>query len=503
MNSLKREDIIHIYYKICNDARRHWQKGNVNKALSAISVAASFAYSYNQFFSDLSLEGLLAEISSKILFPQKIVQPCKNRCVFIDTAGADNRGLTQQYLRALMANKFEFLYIYENIDIEQISDILHEIKEYDKGEICLLGNCKSHIELITSLQKKIIDYSPLYIFLHLMPWDVDALSAIFNISGAQKYNINLTDEAFWLGVTFFDYNIEFRNYGYTISLEKRGFSKERLRYLPYYPIFPNSTSFSGFNTVINEATVRILTGGNYYKFFDENDTFFRLMDRLLEAIPFAVIVLAGSGNVDNVKLMNSKIGQMKHGKRVIRIGNRRDINEVFRHCDLYLSSYPISGGLMSQYAAINAIPILSYSEKELCDNDLEELVCFHSDMQITFHSMNELVNFAKRLVGDSVYRTEVGNMLKTSMIERKDFERLFLSMLEGNPYNGFKKREIDYLYLANKYIEIKKKETSNAVFSILAFYKIKTFFLFTRYLIIFINSAFFYLRQKVLSNESL
>lgn len=300
MSTLGRDDMMYIYYEICKDAHRYWQKGNTNKALSLISIAASFAYNYNQFFADLSLEKLLAEISSKTLSHQIITQPIKNRCVFIDTAGIDNRGLTQQYLRALMANEFEFIYIYEDADIDKVTDILREVREYDKGEVCLLGDCKSHVEMITALQKEVISYAPSFILLHLMPWDVDALSAIFSISGVKKYNINLTDEAYWLGVTFFDYNIEFRNYGYTISLEKRGFREEQLLYLPYYPIFPHSTSFAGFSDVINKASIKILTGGNYYKFFDGNDTFFQLMDRLLESIPTAIIVLAGSGDRKSV-----------------------------------------------------------------------------------------------------------------------------------------------------------------------------------------------------------
>lgn len=494
---MERGDVMCIYHKICNDAHNHWQKGDANRALSLISIAASFAYNYNQFFSDLSLEKLLAEISTKTFLHQIVTQPIRNRCVFIDTDGADNRGLTQQYLRALMINGFELLYIYESSCNEKIADIICEVKEYNKGEVCLLGSCSSHVELITALQKKIINYSPSFILLHLMPWDVDALSAIYNISGIKKYNINLTDEAFWLGVSFFDYNIEFRNYGYTLSLEKRGFKEEQLLYLPYYPIFPNTASFSGFNDIINKAPIKILTGGSYYKFFDRNDTFFQLMDRLLESIPTAIIILAGGGDLNSTNLMNSKLGRMKYGERVIRIGNRKDINEVFRHCDLYLSSYPVSGGLMTQYAAINAIPILSYSEEELCDNDLEELVCFHSNIQITFHSIDKLVDYAIRLVDDANYRTEIGKALQKSMMQKDDFNRLFLSMLNGGAHYRFQRRKVDYQYLSNKYMEIKELQTVNIVSRILAFYKLKSFYIFRCYFYIFMKSAFFHLKRKI------
>ena len=48
------------------------------------------------------------------------------------------------------------------------------------------------------------------------------------------------------------------------------------------------------------------------------------------------------------------------------IGRRKRmaaIDAVFENCDIYLGTYPICGGLMSQYAAMHAKPILAYFEK--------------------------------------------------------------------------------------------------------------------------------------------
>lgn len=63
----------------------------------------------------------------------------------------------------------------------------------------------------------------------------------------------MTDHAFWLGRFAFDYCIEFRVYGYNISIQKRKIEKEKILMLPYYPVirkekyqglpFPDSTRF--------------------------------------------------------------------------------------------------------------------------------------------------------------------------------------------------------------------------------------------------------------------
>lgn len=134
---------------------------------------------------------------------------------------------------------------------------------------------------------------------------------------------------------------------------------------------------------------------------------------------------------------------------------------------------------------------------------MEELVCFHSDIQIIYHCMDKLVDFAKRLADDSVYRTKVGNSLQKSIMQKEDFNKLFLSLLKGCSYYDFQKRELDYPYLAKKYMEIKKSHTVDIFSQILAFYKLKTFFIFGRYSNIFIKSAFCYLKRKLYQKSTI
>ena len=46
----------------------------------------------------------------------------------------------------------------------------------------------------------------------------------------------------------------------------------------------------------------------------------------------------------------------------------------FQNCDLFLSTYPTSGGLMCQYAAKYGKPILAYRDKSDMENAVEEMV---------------------------------------------------------------------------------------------------------------------------------
>ena len=155
-----------------------------------------------------------------------------------------------------------------------------------------------------------------------MPWDVVSLLISYSIQGVIKYNINLTDHAFWLGASFIDYNFEFRAYGKTVSLEKRHLKQEQLLYLPYYPILPkNKIEFQGFPIEAKDKIV-IFTGGAFYKMFGNNDLFFKILDELLDLSENAVVLVAGIGDKYT---MNEKLAHLRNRHRIMLIGNRRDI----------------------------------------------------------------------------------------------------------------------------------------------------------------------------------
>lgn len=99
--------------------------------------------------------------------------------------------------------------------------------------------------------------------------------------------------------------------------------------------------------------------------------FFDLLVDLLETYPQVVIWGAGDGN-DTI--LRRRLRPYLEWGRVKLIGNRQDINHVFRACDIYISTYPITGGLMAQLAIAKQKPILAFTTPDLSTNYLEDII---------------------------------------------------------------------------------------------------------------------------------
>ena len=223
----------------------------------------------------------------------RIQNPDENRIVLVDSFCMDNRGLTQQYLRAMIRKDAEILYVCTSDTMDRGEDILREIDACPKAQVLHFdGSTTDPIVKADEAARKICQFAPAHIFFHVAPWDVAALLICSAVSGAFKYNINLTDHAYWMGASLFDYNIEFRPYGMTVSLEKRGLKPEQLLTQPIYPIAPLGHSFRGFPEMPENA-IKVFTGGALYKMLGKNDFFFRLMEKLLSVLPNVYILVAG------------------------------------------------------------------------------------------------------------------------------------------------------------------------------------------------------------------
>jgi hypothetical protein len=328
---LSHQDVISIYEKLKLEAFSFYRKGNYLQSLKHIISASKWAYRFNFIYVDEELERLLKDIANCTL---SVVNVSRNtdRFVLLETHGMDNRGLTQQYIRAFMSMGVEFLYVSVQCMRSKCPDILKELEAYDRAIVLLFDSEDlDDIKKSSRILSEIENYQPSRVFLHLMPWDVVSLMVTHAIKGAIKYNINLTDHAFWLGASFIDYNLEFSAYGKTISLEKRNLQEDQLLYSPYYPILPkDKTSFQGYPEQAKDKLV-LFTGGSFYKMFGKDDLFFLIMDALLDLSDNLILLIAGGGDF---RLMKKKISQLKNQERILLIGNRKDISEVFKSCDI-------------------------------------------------------------------------------------------------------------------------------------------------------------------------
>jgi hypothetical protein len=226
MITYQKGDILAIYNKIMGIANRYSRKKKWKKGVDYLSLAAKWAYQFNYFYTDDEAESLIKFISENVVKPIELPSTLKGKYVLIDSFCFDNRGLTQQYLRAMIHNEFDILYICTANKIDRGGDIIRELTDYPHAQILLFtDDTPDAVRIANSIVEAVVSYSPAHIFLHIAPWDVAALIACAAIKGPTIYNINLTDHAYWMGASLIDYNMEFRPYGMTVSIEKRGLKK--------------------------------------------------------------------------------------------------------------------------------------------------------------------------------------------------------------------------------------------------------------------------------------
>lgn len=503
MFKITERDVLKYHKQIVARAKRAIKKKDVKKACKELINAAVWAYKFNAFYSDKDSEEIIQRISQMAL-PEKYSNfgPRQNALVFYDSFAIDNRGLTQQYIHALIELNVEFLFIFENKNNKLCKDIEKKLKIYSKATVFELSPQLSSAEKIKAIWYEIIKYKPSKVLLHIAPWSVEALAAFNGLPQIIKYNINLTDHAYWLGASIIDYNIEFRDYGATVSVQKRGLKKEQLLKLPYYPI-TKQAAFDGFPEIVQNKVV-IFSGGAFYKIYGEKELYFEIVKRLLVENSNTVLLYAGEGDDRKFKKFIRKNNLQE---RIVLLGYRKDINEVFKKCDLYLGTYPICGGLMSQYAAVNGKPILAYTNAQLMVNQIEGIVCHSRYEKITHCNLSDFYKFADYLSKNKNYRDEIGNRLKKCVISVDGFTRELKNILDNNANDRTIETNvpINYMAFSNLYLDVENYFKGNARKLIAFKYKHLTPLLFPRLFVAvvfqIISEFFNYFYKKICSDE--
>lgn len=441
-------DIQSLYLKIKGKAFKDFQKGNIEKALKSISTAAKIAYKSCFIYKDDELEYLLSDISFRILPKETNIFHTGNY-VLIDAFGIPNIGLTQQYLRGLISMNVDFLYISEDV-MDRKETIYTEVRNSIKGKLCLVPKGK-RIEQIKFIYEEIINFKPSAILTHITPWDVVATTVLYALPQCAKYNINLTDHTFGLGAGCSDYTIEFREYGCTVSSEKRGFTRDRILLIPYYPIIDDS-EFMGFPE-ITKGKVILFSGGSYYKIYGEDYAFLKMMEHVLKNNPNAILLYAGSGDD---KPLRKFLKENHLEDRFILLGYRKDINQVFAHCDIYLGTYPSAGGLMTQYAAHNSKPVVAYTKLNVSTNKIDDLVFKKGSTQVklTYTDLDKYYTEINKLISNIQYRNSMGLILKRSVYTKDTFDNNLKKGLLHRKGEKFSFVEIDYDERRRWYLEL-------------------------------------------------
>lgn len=436
-------DLNGYYDLLVTKALQETCNGNYLKSIQCIVSAGFLQYNLNRLYKDERLEKLLVDIG-KSRYKLNDSIGIQKRYVFYDSFGWDNRGLTQQYIDALncLPNS-EYIFVFEKIDVERSKHIVRTLKNADVKIVELVGDVYSKMDTFYDLLNV---YNPNGVFLHLEPWGVLSLIVLSAFPRITKYMINLTDHAFWLGSSLLDYSWEFRNYGCTVSLQKRNLRKEQLLLLPYYPIDSGFEEFKGFPISI-EGKVVMFSGGSFYKIYGADNFYLSLVADLLNDNPNLIFIYAGAGDDSIFRLFMKRRGL---ADRVCLLGLRDDINEIFKRIDIYLGTYPYSGGLMSQYAALHEKPLLVFSSS---GNIVEDEVCTKKYATFSFENKEDLLDEAHKLIDNVIYRNERGRFFASLIAGQGDFRKKFRELLEDNQNKcDYVLSTIDYDNYAERYL---------------------------------------------------
>lgn len=436
------------------------ENGKYEDACKLIKTASKIAYNFNFTYTDTILENYIKEISEIHIKKHKdSFKPIKNRYVFYDSFGYDNKGLTQQYIKTLIKLDVEFLYILEN-ENNQCVNIIEEIKSYTRAEIYIVPQCKKQIDKSLLINNKILEYRPEKVFLHIAPWSVEALIVFYSHKFYTKYLIDLTDHAFWLGSDVADYYLSFRSYGEYISSVYRGIPITKIMRQNYYPII-SEQKFKGFDFE-TKGKVVIFTGGTYYKMYGENDQFIKIIVSICRKNPNVIVVIAGSGDSSPLDKM---IIDYNLFKQVYLIGNRSDISGVFENIDIYLNTYPIIGGLMSQYAVVKDKPLIGYSSKNIPCNKAEGLFINHN-IKFTYDDIDDFHSEMDKMISSKNYRDNKVLEYRNIVPSEDDFFKTFndniensrtINCIENMEYFSMEKFMSLYISMENDYLKSYEK----------------------------------------------
>lgn len=413
-----------LYDKVINKALALFEKGKYNRCIHWTKFAANILYFSFKTLYEKRIESLIKGISERVVVKDdRMTRFHENRVIFYDSFSYDNRGLTQQYIRALMSSGFHILYMSENQNLKA-TRIFQELSSCQKVQVYIVPKKKGSCKQISAIYRRIIQYGPSRLLLHIRPSSLECLIAISNLpKEITKYNINITDHAYWAGVSVFDYNLEFRNYGASLSLKQRGICERQILLLPYYPIV-DDIPFKGF-PISTTGKVVLFFGGNLSKIKGQDNFFLNLIKEVLNTYEQAICFCAGQGDEDNLL---SFIKDNGLEKKLIYIGFRNDIYQVIKHCDIFINTYPVGGGLMSQYAAINEKPIVAYSKPG--GRNVESLI--HTDKIISVYNKSSFFDYIGHLISDTGYRLNEGRSLGSNIPSPDMFCEMLKKTLETN-----------------------------------------------------------------------
>lgn len=405
--------------------REKWEK-----ALKTIFFASGFMYTLNQILYDSELEDMV-EYIAKCNIPRGDFETNERIVLFYDESGAIKRGLARIYLEALHSL---------NVPVKYVTYLRLKDSGEEAGKLIGKDNLyfiegNTYLAQMKSLAAIIKDIGAGKVFIYTNPDDVVGIGVFSAYKRKlQRYLINQTDHAFWLGRNASDIIINFREFGYRACEQLRDISEEQLVYLPYYP-HKREEKFGGL-PFIDKTKKFIFSGGALYKTISTDNKYYKLIETVLRMNEDVNFIYFGNGASRRIRKLRAKFPDRVYWEK-----ERDDFYAIMERCTIYLSTYPYNGGLMTQYALLaGKIPVTLHC------NGIERELAIHDEENFwNFDSFEGCVEEIKKLLRDDLYRKEKESKLNYFLIDSHQFaEELKYILNTGKSLRECKKESIEF-----------------------------------------------------------
>ena len=214
--------------KVCE---RSIKVNQCESAMAAISVAGHILYRYNQCYTDLELECMIERIAeikrTKYKEMLNLFKTDPNTVLFYDGFGLDTRGVAGMYLNALKKNGYRIVYVTDSFSQGSLIELSKQMRDADiVWKYISMRN--SYTQWVDELMQVILKNSPKAMFFYTKPNDVaGAVGFGMMKSKVERYFIDLTDHAFWLGTHSNDFFCGSREMSASNQVFRRNSPKEK------------------------------------------------------------------------------------------------------------------------------------------------------------------------------------------------------------------------------------------------------------------------------------
>ena len=209
--------------------KRAWAAYDANdlsKTLRFIDAYGTVASQFNLNYSSDKMESLLKAISNRIIMPVSGYRADSNRWVLYDDF-CTTYVLGLQWLEAMASCGGKILYITtrDTSTESRHKNILDRVAEYPNVESVVIPQ-GDEIKRAQSIYDAIVGFKASKVVLHKYPSRSIANLVLPSLpDSVTRYVINLSDQTFWYGSGSIDYSLEFRQFGASVSLQRRDLKK--------------------------------------------------------------------------------------------------------------------------------------------------------------------------------------------------------------------------------------------------------------------------------------